>query len=417
MCIVGDLCEKKNGILLGIPIPHSIAYATITSDGASSYHAPKFSLLFGSSPPWSIVSAKMLLLPPRLFQPCNTAREPLHESDFQKLSSPTASFTSLFDNGDQPAPVKETSELTDILLRTNDALDHNDEALHAEEVDNEVHILLLQSLKEATEESYDSDDVFLSLDSLVKILRCTDDKAREIFVGGCGVSLLHLIFLLAEMNCRLGNAPIVSLCKAIIERFASLKIDLTYVYNSCELLSFLVRAIEGTSGHEVVFCASGLLERLSRQLGNKTTLAKRRDIIDCLFGVVDSNHPNKTRALAMRTIANLASDAVYANNQVYLSILFEALMDDDFDIQDAAVASILPLSTAPVGSKAALMYNLEGNLSDRLLLVAEDFTVSDYSRICALHIFTSFVKSENTPSVSADKVLRLKNQAQLAEHL
>lgn len=352
----------------------------------------------------------MLLLPRRLFQPRNAAKEPLHGLDFQRLSSPTASFTSLFEKDEQPSPAaKKTSERTDILLSTSAALDHNDEILHAEEVDNNVHILLFQSLQEAVAESYDSEDVVLSLDSLVKILRCTDDKAREIFVGGGGVSLLEVIFLLTEMHFRLGNARIVSLCKSIIHRFASLKIDLTCMYNSFELLSFLVRAIDGTSGREVVCCASLVLERLSLQLGNKTTLAERRDIIDCLFGVVDSNHPNKTRALAMRTIANLASDAAYANNQVYLGILFEALMDNEFGIQDAAVVSILSLSTDPVETRSDMMHNMEGDLLDRLLMVAEDFTAPDYSRICALRAFTGFLKSENTHNISADKVLRLKN--------
>ena len=130
---------------------------------------------------------------PRSFRPNRSA---CRSTAASSTSAPrtTASFTSLFEKDEQPSPAaKKTSERTDILLSTSAALDHNDEILHAEEVDNGVHILLFLSLQEAVAESYDSEDVVLSLDSLVKILRCTDDKARKIFVGGDGVSLLGLI--------------------------------------------------------------------------------------------------------------------------------------------------------------------------------------------------------------------------------
>jgi len=323
------------------------------------------------------------------------------------------SFTSLLEEDDISSPINETSELTNLLLRTSAALDHNDEALHAEEVDSDVPILLFQALHEATKESYESDDVLLSLDSLIKILRCADDGAQKIFLGGCGVPLLQLLFFLAEMNYRLGNARIVSLCKSIIDRFASLEIDLTSMYQSYELLTFLVIAIEGTSGHEVVHCVSLVFEHLSRHHVNKAILVERRDVVDCLFGVVDGNHPNKTRILAMKTIANLVSEnaVVYANNQLYVSILLGALLDMECNVREAAVESLLLLSTAPMEIRAALLYNSEEDLLDRFLIVTEDFTGSDHTRICALHAFTSLVKCTNTPNIAEDKVLRLKNLA------
>jgi len=328
-----------------------------------------------------------------------------------------ASFASILEPEDHSSPFTNKSELTDLLLRTNIVLDHDDEDRHGEEVADEVHIVLFRALQEATSHSYESEDATLALDSLHKLLRCSNHVAREIFFGGCGVPLLQLIFLLAEMNHRLGNRHIVSTCKSIIDRFATLQIDLGSMYRSSELLSFIVIAIEGISGNGVVFYASLLLESFSRQSMNKSILVDRRDILDCLFGMVSSNNlPGKIRTVAMRTIVNLASDFAlanerYAKNPVYVSILIEATLDDDNDVRAAAVESIMLLSTSSAENGSSLLRLSKENILDKLLLVADDFTGFCYTRICALHAFVSLVKCKSASKIAADSILRLRNLA------
>ena len=359
----------------------------------------------------------MLLLPRRIFQQCHALpAEPLLEEDYQKLSSPTASFTSMFDPKDESPPAAKTTELTELLIRTSAALGHDDKARHDEEVADEMHIVLFRALHEATTESYESVDVVLALDSIEKLLRCSDPVARDIFIGGCGVPLLQLMFLLVEMNYRLGNSHVVSSCKSIIGRFLSLETDLTLMYRSSEFLSFLVIAIEGTSGNDTVLCASLWLESLSRQPANKSILVNRRDVLDCLFGMVDGNLQGKTRTVAMKSIVNLASDfdpaiAIYSNNQVYSRILIKAISDDEDEVRAAAVESLLLLSTSSAEIGASLLpFSEEENLSGRLLLVVEDFTNADHTRLCALHVFVSLmIKNGNATKISADSIPHLRN--------
>ena len=358
----------------------------------------------------------MPLLPRRIFQQCHALpAEPLLDEDYQKLSSPTASFTSMFEPKDEVPPIAKTTELTELLIRTSAALDHDDKARHDEEVADEMHIVLFRALHEATAESYESFDVVLAPDSIEKLLRCSDHVARDIFFGGCGVPLLQLMFLLVEMNYRLGNHHLVSSCKSIIGRFLSLETDLTLMYRSSEFLSFLVIAIEGTSGNETVLCASLWLESLSRQHANKPFLVNRRDVLDCLFGMVDCNLPGTTRRVAMRSIVNLASNfapavEIYANNQVYVGILIKSISDDEDEVRAAAVESLLLLSTSSVEIGALLLhFSEEVNLLDRLLLVVEDFTNADHTRVCALHVFVSLVKNGNATKISADSIPNLRN--------
>ena len=358
----------------------------------------------------------MLLLPSRIFQQCHPLpAEPLLQEDYQKLSSPTASFTASFEPEDESLPNTKTSELTELLLRTSAALDHDDKARHDEEVADEIHIVLFRALHESTVESYESEDIVLALDSIEKLLRCSDHVARETFAGGCGVPLLQLIFLLFEMNYRLGNPHIVCSCKSIIGRFVSLGTDLTAMYRSSEFLSFLVIAIEGTSGNETVQCASLSLESLSRQLVNKPILVNRRDVCDCLFGMVDSYLPGKARAVATRSIMNLVTDfppgiKVYTNNQVYVDILIKATLDDEDEVRAGAVETLLILSASHVEIQASLLNSSEKeNILDRLLLVAEDFTNADHTRVCALRAFVSLVKGRRVPTAAEDSILHLRN--------
>ena len=358
----------------------------------------------------------MPLLSRRIFQQCHALpAEPLLEEDYQKLSSPTASFTSMFEPKDELPPIAKTTELTELLIRTSAALDHDDKTGHDEEVADEMHIVLFRALHEATAESYESFDVILALDSIEKLLRCSDHVARDIFFGGCGFPLLQLMLLLVEMNYRLGNAHVVSSCKSIIGRFLSLETDLTLMYRSSEFLSFLVIAIEGTSGNDTVLCASLWLESLSRQPANKPILVNRRDVLDCLFGLVDGNLPGTTRIVAMRSIVNLASNfdpaiAIYSNNQVYSRILIKVISDDEDEVRAAAVESLLLLSTSPAEKGASLLnFSEEENILDRLLLVAEDFTNADHTRVGALHVFVSLVKNGNATKISADSIPHLRN--------
>ena len=321
----------------------------------------------------------------------------------------------MFEPKDKVPPIAKTTELTELLIRTSAALDHDDKARHDEEVADEMHIVLFRALHEATAESYESFDVVLAPDSIEKLLRCSDHVARDIFFGGCGVPLLQLMFLLVEMNYRLGNHHLVSSCKSIIGRFLSLETDLTLMYRSSEFLSFLVIAIEGTSGNETVLCASLWLESLSRQHDNKPFLVNRRDVLDCLFGMVDCNLPGTTRIVAMRSIVNLASNfapavEIYANNQVYVGILIKSISDDEDEVRAAAVESLLLLSTSSVEIGALLLhFSEEENLLDRLLLVVEDFTNADHTRVCALHVFVSLVKNGNATKISADSIPNLRN--------
>ena len=359
----------------------------------------------------------MPLLPRRIFQQCHALpAEPLLEEDYQKLSSPTASFTSMLEPEDESHPIAKTTELTDLLLRTSAALDHDDKSRREEEVAGELHIVLFRALHEATLDSYESFDVILALDSIEKLLRCSNHVARDIFFGGCGVPLLQLMFLLVEMNYRLGNPHIVSSCKSIIGRFVSLETDLALMYRSSEFLGFLVIAIEGTSGNEAVQCASLALESLSRLPVNKPILVNRRDILDCLFGMVNGNLPGTTRIVAMRSIVNLAIDftpavEIYANNQLYVSIIIEATLDGVDELRAAAVEILLLLlSTSSVEKEAPLLnFSEEENILGRLLLVAEDFTNADYTRVGALHVFVSLVKNGDVAKISADSILHLRN--------
>ena len=327
----------------------------------------------------------------------------LLDEDAANVGSPSASFApmTLVDDTDKDAPAGVVSERIELLRSVSVALDHHNTVTHDIEIDAGVGYHLLRMLKDAMEESFDSEEVFLSVDSLSKALRCSDAIAECLFVD-IGTSVLQLLFLLVEMNYRLGNTALIASCRALIERWAELEMNLDSIDNHHMLLPFLVGAINGTSGKVTIHCAALSLQRLSRPAANKAMMALTGGLLDCLFGLLQGRFPKEIRMEAAGAVKNLAWECVPNKNLIassswYIEVLAMTTKDKDEKIREAAIETLVHLSSAPAAAKVALV-EVDGVIN-RLLQIAQDFTERPDLRVSATHALACLICRETATAL------------------
>mmetsp|Transcript_33448 Transcript_33448/g.72374 ORF Transcript_33448/g.72374 Transcript_33448/m.72374 type:complete len:570 (-) Transcript_33448:1047-2756(-) len=327
----------------------------------------------------------------------------LLDEDSANVSSPCASFApmTLIDDSDRDAPAAVVSERTELLRSVSVALDHHNTVTHDTEIDAGVCYHLLSILQDAVEDSFDSEEVFLSVDSLSKALRCSDAIAECLLVD-IGTSLLQLLFRLVEMNYRLGNTALVASCRALIERWAALEMNLDSIDNHHILLPFLVGAVNGTSGKETVHCAALSLQRLSRPAANKAMMALTGGLLDCLFGLLQGCFPKEIRVEAAEAVKNLAWECVPNKNLIassswYIEVLATTTKDKDEKIRGAAIETLVHLSSASTAEKVSIV-EVDG-LINRLLQIAQDFTERPDLRVSATHALACLICRETATAL------------------